>query len=622
MLRCRYSIQLEIVAPFLSQSSNPGAYGFDTLQARDSEGKILLPGSLVTGRLREAWEELSDVVGDDCSFDQVPTKKDITSLLGTAPEEGSFEPQRKQLFFSDFQCITEEKTKNAQVRSRIAVDQKRGAVAKGAHIMIEYPFLSGETLTFTGSVRFDAENENRAKQIVDYLRCGLQWIPQFGAFSSTGFGELRKVSIDDGEIVEITKSHKCAGMEILGASFAVIFRPESPFCFAKRPAAGNIFMSRSDIPGGAIKGALAITLQRCLAQEKDFGKKNELSLLQENLHFIRFSHAFPSADEGKRPVQSPLSLVKAEQKLYDIACTQEPLLIDGSPPAFQVDWKERADVDKEFGWPEIKTELRVRTAIDRTNKRHLEGSLFASELIVPAELSWLGHVDGSQLNPPIREKVMKTLATLLSAGVAGLGKTKSFARCRLVEKEKVSPAQATRFFERIQENVLIITLQTSALLLDPKELNQAQLQPGALKKAYTTVWDSLGCNLLRLKRFYARQSLSGGTYQSHRFQQGKENAVRPFLLTEPGSVFVLEYSQENRAKVKEKVAFWQQAGLPLADPVRNAWGFDDQQPLWQQCPFLPENGYGEIAVNLEVHFRKNPEKSIVAPIPAMEVIYE
>ncbi len=609
MYRYKIDIQLTIQGPFMSQSSTPGIYGVDIPLARNSKGQIVLPGSLVAGRLRQAWEELHNTLGKKQNLDVVPFTDEIIQLLGEASSTGGVLPQRKQLVFTDFICMDREPEKsNQMLHSRIALDQQRGAVKKGAVIVLESPFASGDTLRFNGSVRFDVSTKERAEKIEAALLCGLQWIPDFGAFSSIGFGRLKDVSVIRWEI----DRYPVQIVSVNNDRFAIVLQPETPFCIAERPVAGNIFTSRNEIPGGVLKGALAETLRRII--EESSGNKNPgLQLLQDHFSKITFTHAFPAEQQTKqqlrRPVQLPLSLVKVkeEESLYDLALLDRPVLINGAVPQFQIDWKKGGS--SEFGWPaEVKKEIRVHTAIDRASNRHQEGSLFSYEMVVPEQLCWLGWVDISQVDKNFRPEVIRQLTGLLTAGIQGLGKTKSFAACRIVDDREVIPVKSSLPLEQnSKEHTLILTMQSAALLLDYQNfIEETQQQKLSLKKAYARTWQQLSGNLLTLQRFFARQTLSGGKYQYNRFQQDE---YRPWLLTSPGSVFVFSYQRDKAAEVKEQVQKWQRLGIPLADIVIKAYQLAKDRPLWMQCPFLPENGYGEIAVNLESHFSLRPKKS-------------
>lgn len=82
-----------------------------------------------------------------------------------------------------------------------------------------------------------------------------------------------------------------------------------------------------------------------------------------------------------------------------------------------------------------------------------------------------------------------------------------------------------------------------------------------------------------------------------RFKAGADYA--PHLLTSAGSVFVLGISKPEKAGRAR--THWMVKGLPLPEWTRERYG-DGPGPVdWRRCPFTAEDGYGEVAINLECH---------------------
>ena len=95
--------------------------------------------------------------------------------------------------------------------------------------------------------------------------------------------------------------------------------------------------------------------------------------------------------------------------------------------------------------------------------------------------------------------------------------------------------------------------------------------------------------------------MAGGDYIFRRFMGG--NNYMPFLLTDAGSVFVFESVHAEGAE--EKVREWHEQGLPVPGWAMERYKRGDLPGShWSNCPYTPENGYGEIAVNLAVHWDK------------------
>ena len=72
----------------------------------------------------------------------------------------------------------------------------------------------------------------------------------------------------------------------------------------------------------------------------------------------------------------------------------------------------------------------------------------------------------------------------------------------------------------------------------------------------------------------------------------------PYLLTKAGSVFVLHVAEKEKAELL--LTNWLANGLHLPEWVKAKYKND--KPLWDVFPFVRENGFGEINVNLKWHW--------------------
>ncbi|ETX03371.1 MAG: hypothetical protein ETSY2_33655, partial [Candidatus Entotheonella gemina] len=376
----------------------------------------------------------------------------------------------------------------------------------------------------------------------------------------------------------------------------------------------NLFESDTLISGGVIRGTLATMLKEAIGLPRDAVIDAQLpapwQALGEYFNCIRFTHAFCALQSSAaRPVTAPLTLVKdAEGQLLkdsqghvcDVSLCEAPGLLGPSrqAPSFAVDWKNRDDVDALFGWPlshQIKRELRVRTAMDRDYRRAKDNQLFAYDMVVPEGLIWYGAVDLSDVPAgPDRNAVSVQLHALLQRGLHGIGKTK--ARAAVDTDVAISPWQPSSC-QPIHADTWVITLQTPALLCDPKALDETSGHE-VLFNAYHHAWAELSGHHLKLIRFFASQSLAGG-YQVYRFQPSKP--YNPFLLTDAGSVFVLQAVSDVTAAQAE-LQKWLAHGLDLPPWAITRYGED-----WQTCPFLRHDGFGEIAVNLPCNRQPDAE---------------
>jgi hypothetical protein len=602
MIRADIDIELHIKGPFLTKSSAPGEYGLDECVARDGDGRPYIPSTHVAGKLREAWEELASALEQaDETSSAVPDRSAIGVMLGTEAE-GDFSPRNKQLLFTDFTLYGG--PGEDAVRYRIRIDPERGAVCDRAQLMLESPFASGDKLRFIGRLCVLASNEKEVETIRNQVGCGLQWVAQIGAFRSLGFGSLSEIELGEPEPIHTDIPDEDARFD---EALGLVIQPESSFCTNASGPTHNLFESTEHIPGNAILGCLADMLN--LLEGKNGRKvasaEGEFSALRENFSRLCVSHAFPSNRCMTRPVTMPGSLVKAGGD-YDVALEPEPRLINGTTPAFQVDWKDDGGLRKRFGWPELNRELRVRTAIDSAARRAEDEKLFAYDMIRPDGCCWLSRIDLAGVPEDQRGEVSRRLRALLSLGLVGFGKSKTVARVNVLPGGEIGDVMDTTDIRGLGEDGLIcLCLQTDALLLNPGELNETSTHVELLR-AYRRIWSAL-CDGLRLARFFATQRLAGGEYQAHRFHRwGKDGEdYYPWLLTEAGSVFIFSVSSHDQAE--RKMEQWLRSGLPVAPAIRAFYGLpDDRDQWWKWCPYIPQNGYGEIAVNLEVHKELQP----------------
>ena len=595
MLSVRLDVTLTLLGPILTKSTTAGLAGIGAAMAQ-SDGRYYLPYSLVRGRLRQALEDL-DI-------------DSVTELLGPGPQatvpHDSVEPKRGLLRFSDFRHASPSVTE--RLSYRVSIDPERGAAARRELLVIDSPFGPGEEVAFSGSISFFADEDSARKTERDVL-LGLRFMTSLGSGRTVGFGRLKNVTVKREQSLML-QSTGGSSIELPPTDCLTLTLSDfsESFCVVKRPSGKNLFVSDETIPGSVIKGALAELLSKL--------PKEAFGALRSCLERVRFTHAFPGAK--KRPTVPPLSLVKVKEDpttethqtakktktlLLDAALCEGAFTISNRAPEFSVDWKDHSDVRKLFGWPEMKRELRVRTAINRDRQRADDGMLFAYEMIKPGKLNWHGYVDLHRVDPVQKQIVAEQLAALLGRGLPGIGKTKTHAASAVL-----SP-HLNRRKAQDQEACWILCLQTPALLVDP-----LRLHPGVgsveLNALYQQVFDDflvrsgVSTGTVKLNRLFATQAMYGG-YLVHRFQKpATDRPYYPFLLTEAGSVFVLSCTDPALKKqVQPVIESWMYHGLPLSSWAADRYGND-----WRTCPFVPENGFGEIMAS-GVPETLNPKKT-------------
>lgn len=179
------------------------------------------------------------------------------------------------------------------------------------------------------------------------------------------------------------------------------------------------------------------------------------------------------------------------------------------------------------------------------------------------------------------------LARFLSNGLFGIGKTAASATVTTSHCFDPPPPK-TIDINRLQTGqTIIITLQSLSKLLPDKLQTDATNDGKTLRACYQDKFTKYG---LELKTFFAEQQFIGGYYWHKRYNKNKP--YNPQILTKAGSVFRFIVTDANRAQ--EALTDWQIYGIPS----------DDEN--WQSNPYNRNNGYGEIAINLPIHWALEP----------------
>jgi hypothetical protein len=596
------NVDLKINGPILSRDSSPQLAGVDSPMFRTlhrpewlaetpvgqpgahSAETYALPFSHIKGRLKWAIAEL---FGGDKAVDG---DKAVELFGDKSPAATADDPWRGRVGVSDFYGPGTEGSAvslDDSMLVNVAIDHERKAVKKGAVHIIENAFPTGSTAALSGQFYFFAADRDEGKQVCEELEQGLRWTANYGALRTVGFGRVASIETKM-DVIDIPEPVVAGGEEFL--DLTLHFR--DPFCIAKRRISDNTFESSEVVPGGAIKGAIASMLNaifgRGLNTKIDGSLPGAWAILGKNFSRLRILHAEPSPKGGPREQTMPLSLVLVDKKsLFDAAAVTSPFLLRGMAPKFSVDWK---DDEKDFANNFMKKvkpkfELRVRTAIDVNSWRAAEHELFAYQVILPGILEWRTALDLSRVDKDDRAGVTACLKSLFSVGLYGIGKTKARAS---VTPSDHSPVEAQ--LNPGDPRTWFVTLQTPALLASFHD-GAIGMDTDAMAKAYADAWSDLSNKALKLKRYYSHESLAGGGYIKKRFRTA--DAYNPFLLTDAGSVFVLESEVGGKEDVPALLTKWMKYGLPLPKKVKQAYG-----EAWDRNPYLPENGYGEIAVNL------------------------
>jgi CRISPR/Cas system CSM-associated protein Csm3 (group 7 of RAMP superfamily) len=613
-----FDVTITLRAPFLFRGLEGGAHGFDETQLKDPGGRPVMPADQLRGVIREALETVAGAAGDSyrgaiaelrAAFGDRSHRDTKDGETNDAVPEGD-KPNRRLLHFTD---LVAEDLDAGRTRTafRVAIDEVTGAAATGALQVIEQATPPGQTVVFKGTITLVSD----AAKVDDHrklLQACLRVTPSIGAMKSVGFGEIvhEASSIGPG-------TAEPAGPEATGELpdrlvYDLVF--DRPFLVDSRRLADNVFAGADIVPGTVSKGALATKLQHAGLDPED----GEIGSV---LAKMRFSHAFPlpRKEDGTTDADAPTVIGRVPASLIAVPGEDKnngtkappliqdslyvPLgpdgssapLIGGKAPLFPPDWKGDmfAEAFKRLPYAglsdDIGTSTRTRTSI--RDGVAGDGSLFTA--IARAHLHDDGtpvrhrlEVDLSALETDAERECARRILAVLESGpgqtgrLDGIGKTDASAT---LERLAAPPAPHRPRPFGGEAGSYAVLLRTPALMLD---LNGLQDESGNWKEtpfdAYARYWSSVlpGASL---RTFFASQSLAGG-YLGHRRRLYGASGYYPFLLTDPGSVFLLENVDE------AGLAALCRRGLPLP-------AFEDVAPehvSWRTCPFVPENGYGEI----------------------------
>jgi hypothetical protein len=612
----RFTLTVTLQAPYLVHGNDPGRHGLHATLLRDHRRHPVLPGTLLAGRIAEVWtahgQELGGANADlwfgRGGFDtSTRARLRVADLVLKDIAGAPFDPMAPT---HDFDA------------SRVRIDQDTGSVERGALLMVEQVSLPGAPLRFEGDWHAWA-TPDEAERLRRQLLAALLVQTQLGAWRGVGFGRVLGVTV---ACAAAGASADGVGSRVRGNDEVVrryALTTADALCLSASTQRGNVFESVDHVSGGTLKGMLA----RMLCERHGVAALSDIrsgsgSALARLFDKVRITHALPAKHDGKRPLPLPQSLVRldglgqrdpgAPPDLRD-ACAHRglPAVLSGTL-AFQTDWKEEdfKAATTTQGWGETGTHLRVRTDIDETG-RAKQGQLFAYECrVAPLDddgqplTRWLFDIDLSGLPAAERAPVWRELDTLFALGLSPLGKTDAraaVAPCAVEAAWKSGPPAALKVGQRVP-----VLLVSDALLFATDRIEDTpsggETTPADidLHQLYCESFESLQSALklsptaatahrapLAFSHHFATQRLAGGPYLHGRY--GGTRPYRPLVLTEAGSVFVFEVVDPDAAR--QVLAHWQAHGLALPTEVADAHG-----GAWTDHPYLPENGFGEVAV--------------------------
>lgn len=567
-----YTLRLVFAGPLLSQASGTLVMGVDTAMQRDAQQRPVpvLNGSLVRGNIRHALKQFT---GSSTSDLAKQLNSYITQWFGR--ESSAFEPQRAQVQF-DFFWHLEQNTEIAQAyRTRIQIDET-GKVKEGALQVLEDCFPLGTTPAFVGKLRAQFADEVEQAQFERALHMALDFIPAMGSLKGIGFGRLLTHSLDKEAATLPTAP---AMPTLVDNCFGIRLTLDRPFCLGKpRTPESNRIESSQVITGQVIKAVLA----QAYGQDQ---KRLEEELSLDRL-IISHCHPVKEAIQANKPsLPLPLSLAYVDGELQDLSMTTAATYTGKNAVIFQPDWKSEQETKAQESlklnqaYPERL--LVVRTAIDAEQQTAQESELFSLECIDPTDYVWCGTVSLANIPTERQARVVQYLHQCFSQGLQGIGKTKAYAKVEYYTPNSSAPWTVTA------KQTITLTLSSPARLFP---LGWERMQPNATaRQLHEDYWNQVSNQSLKLVNFFAQQQRLGGQYHYHHFQLKADQTTKPYQtewLTSAGSVFSLEVLDAKQAQTC--LQQWLSQGLPV--PEGNSI-------TWQDSPYLPEHGYGEVLLN-------------------------
>ncbi len=602
MQQVSFDIQLKIKGPILCTAKGESTYGVDAYFQQNWRGEWFVSSSHIKGKLKESWGQLKDHLGI--------MEEDITNWLGAEVRDDSNQhPQRGCLLISDFTCPAVNKEASIVETHRIRVHKETGTVDEGALLTFETPFASGKIYTWQGQVTIFIE-ENKLDDMRRNLLLGLKWITAIGANKGIGFGQLVEVNVSNGSPKPVTinlhqptssqpESDECFGLKI---------KPLEPLMIGGVRQKDNYLYSEKLISGGILKGSLAACINRRLGRginEPIDGQINDFKILPKYFDKIRFTYAFPTVETQilKRPLRQPLSIIKAGEQYYDAINFAGPEVVeDKHIPEFCVDWKDPKALDGYFGLASPRYIALTRTAIDTESRRAKEEKLYTFFAIAPETdkkepLVWLANIflpeeqmarDG--LSDADKALLKDEFAFVIKNWFDRLGKRNKSVQVEL-QDDLFPPKMRMNSVLNGDNDTLVVTLQTPALMLS------SEVDLYYIEQRYCKYWEAISKGALTLveKRFFAQQELRGG-HLYYRYARRVSDQYAPYYLTSAGSTFLLKIRDTDKAE--KMIQDWLKSGLSVPDWAISKYSDDEMAFSWQTCPFVPENGFGEIVVNL------------------------
>lgn len=575
----RFRVTIPVIAPFMFAAAGIGRVGVDVECLRDGSGLPLLPGDHVRGHLRHA---ASALFANEPGF--------VRALFGetSAPrglKAGEQDiPERGALLVGDFRVADKAMQAGTWLYHRVKLDDETGAAEDGALQVMALAAPPGQIVFFEGTIVFKATGGWEKQWCEATLRSLLTLCHAIGGQKSSGFGEIHHDGIVVATLDDAAFAAPPTAVQKMRSGqdrFEIDVAFDQAILVNAIRHATNVVTGQTVVPGGAIKGALAEALMAMIASKPSgFGIPAALSALH-------ISHAWPLVDgkcaDRALPLAYGLTFQTSagagapEHDAKGALCfTQDHVreLAKTGPVVFQPDWKDEDLARRRFSRPTSKCFVteRGRVAIGEDGVAQ-EGQLFITRLVETDNRLWRLRLDFGQVDEATKSEFKTKVADILAGGLDGIGRT---GARMTVRDARACPPVATASAGTVR-----IILETPAILTDTLENDAVWL---AQYEAYFKA--VLGSGVTDLKAVAQRRL--AGDYYGFRFKPYADKSwYVPFEVTQAGACFEMTLD-EKAAKALNNCL---RHGLPPRIDGRVLEAED-----WRLCPFMNQNGFGEISL--------------------------
>lgn len=622
-----WTLTITLESPFALSGGSPDQPGLDHVINRrriNQKDHAVVSGTLLRGILRDSAQSLAaacapSVFGQDAvdwlfgTPSQPPGVPTDTGLA--AREEGALKnstmhgwaqnmlPLPSALVVDDL--ISDQPLPDTSgIYHRVSLDPDLGSAREGHLQMIELPWPVGTAVSFSGSLRLGpsaasssgSATSSPAERAEKLLRQAVTLLTRYaiGGFRSAGFGRVLEAKLTPlPSPPTIAVSVPSLSLEP-GRRTLLRVRADRPMVVSTQRASDNHGVSAATLSGAVLKGALAAMLGQTLKEDA----------IAQALSALRFGEAQPvPAGQGltntvARSAVLPRSWIRTvtadgTARYVNLAFVPASTLPPDEIPAGPFDFKSADYAALSAGLGLSATSpartTATRTAMDyqrgagRFDPDSNAGAVFAYTAVCPHDeggspIDWELAID---VPDGIDAQALNRISVALRRGWDRVGKTGArltLTAARTVGSPQISDAVLLDRPDDGQGAAAVkaaIMLQTPAALLDPARKAQAT----DLNTRYQDYFAAQGCTL---EATFAAHQLAGG-YQALRYSPSPDGYC-PWILTSPGSVFVLGFPDRDSARTA--LTRWQAAGLPPPD-----W-LDGRS--WRTNPFVTENGFAAI----------------------------